>query len=708
MARLFGTKYYCLLIPSSPAITVSLGHLVEHLTCFSCSRPYEFQLQQFNHSLAEEGLQSRFYSEMGKVVNISKWKKINARLLGIGRGMVPPSAWTVLSILRGRGFEAYLVGGCVRDLILKRAPKDFDIITTAKLQQIKAQFFRSMIIGRRFPICRVFIKDSVVEVSSFETASRVDGNEKVGFLERPSGCDERDFILWRDSMHRDFTINSLFFDPFMHQIYDYTNGMSDLRSLKLRTITPAQLSFEEDCARILRGLRLAGRLGLSISKETETAMHKLSSSVENLGKGRIMTELNYMLSYGAAVSTICLLQKFNLLEMFLPFQATYLQKSGKRSAWTSRMLLKLFFNLDKLVSCDRPCDCLLWVGLLAFHQALAINPQDALVIWAFASVLYHGKWQDGVKFARNNAKTDVKFLPEISGFSEIKSDTELAEKVTHLAFLVQEFMNSCTSDDGNPDSPFSSVVFNGKAAHRAAKLFDVLVNDVESYNNRRENFTIDHVLLGKGDLHETRLVIGKVILETLSGDIVEGVEVTQNQPTIIQEECDSTLSNLQHDEVVIKRDKKHILLQRMDRKQKLAKTENSSEHDIVVKNVKLVKNGIFQGTTKMHKKLAEVTQLPDDEFDVIQSRRLDEDKKCLLSEMSAQRYDDSEYQDEVLKHMEASQKHNLSKEEGIKLGVRKHLHTILEAVAKKNTQHTKQDLVKKKKRDRPLLSSLFK
>nr|GFD14155.1 polynucleotide adenylyltransferase family protein [Tanacetum cinerariifolium] len=97
----------------------------------------------------------------------------------------------------------------------------------------------------------------------------------------PKGCDKSDLKLWKNSMHRDFTVNSLFFDPVNFKIYDYNNAMKDLLDLKLRTLVPAHLSFTEDCARILRGLRIAARLGLSFSKDIEAAIHRQASSLLN-------------------------------------------------------------------------------------------------------------------------------------------------------------------------------------------------------------------------------------------------------------------------------------------------------------------------------------------------------------------------------------------------------------------------------------------
>lgn len=497
------------------------------------------RFQRGNHTLDEGGLQAALYSEMApphllpKEVDTSNWKKIPARKFGIADSMIPSPSWIVLNTLRRAGFEAYLVGGCVRDLVLKRIPKDFDVITTANLKQIKRKFNRAEIIGRRFPICMVHIKGSIIEVSSFETvAEQNKDKEKTLSSLIPNGCNGKDLIRWKNSMHRDFTINSLFFDPFTSNIYDYNNGMSDLKYLKLRTLIPAHVSFQEDRARILRGLRIAARLGLSLSKDTESAMHDLSASIKDLDKFRLMLELNYMLSYGAAESSIWLLHRFNLLHILLPIQAAYVNQ--QRSAKNSMMLMKLFFNLDKLVSCDHPTDSKLWVGLLMFHMALVNNPQDALVVWTFASVLYHGNWEAGVEFAREHAKVEVKFVPEISGLVETKSDEDLAKDVAQFASLVQDSACALTeihdlleSMSRYPFSPCSGLVFlPKKIAKGAAKIFDMMVEDIKSFIHERwsESQEINYRSLGKGEPCETRYVLGKIILETMNAGPI-GVEI---------------------------------------------------------------------------------------------------------------------------------------------------------------------------------------
>ncbi|XP_042508935.1 uncharacterized protein LOC122084613 isoform X2 [Macadamia integrifolia] len=499
--------------------------------------------------------------------DISTWRAFDSRSFGISRPMIPSSTWTVLKILQRKGFEAYLVGGCVRDLVLRRIPKDFDVITTAKLGQIKKQFNRARIVGRRFPICLVNLQGSAIEVSSFETVAERAKEEEMIFLPQMStNCDRKDYVRWRDCLHRDFTINSLFFDPFVNRIYDYADGLKDLKTGKVRTVIPAQLSFKEDCARILRGIRIVARLGLSFSEETAVAIHDLCSSILSLDKQRLMMEMNFMLSYGAAESSFFLLRRFKLLDILLPVHAAYLaQQADNQSAQNSIMLMKLFFNMDRLLACDHPSDCTLWIGLLAFHLALVEEPQDALVVWAFCSTLYHGNWREAVKCARENALEHVQFVPEILQACITKSDQTLAEEVSHLASLVQYSIDVLTdpkclleSMSRYPLFPCSGLVFISKRMGEiVAGIFDVLLNDVESYIYERESFEINYGLLGKGDWNEIRFVLGKVIMKTLSSGITKKRQPTavatkiEQQQQLVELKWPSTLDGLEEQSAVL-------------------------------------------------------------------------------------------------------------------------------------------------------------
>ncbi|KAJ8531428.1 hypothetical protein K7X08_026862 [Anisodus acutangulus] len=502
-------------------------------------------LQKFKHTFSECEGQSQFGDtgtssviEAGEI-DFSKWRKLDSRNFGISRSSIPPSAWVVLKILHGEGFEAYLVGGCVRDLILNRIPKDFDIITNARLPQIKKQFHRCEIVGRRFPICRVHAKGSVVEVSSFDTvAKHAEKEEELFDPKMPQGCAQKDFILWKNSMQRDFTINSLFFNPFVNRIYDYANAMGDLRSLKLRTLVPAHLSFGEDSARILRGLRLAARVNLSFTKEIEDAMHELTSSIVSLSKSRIMMELNYMMSYGAAEPSLSLLQRYNILEIVLPFHGAYLaQQASKQLDKSSVMLMKLFSSLDQLVTCGQPSHDSVWVALLAFHLALITHPQHAFVILTFASVLYHPNWEEAVKFAEKHSEDAAVYGPEFSDSQGSISDDELATKVAQLAVQVQKSINILADRDSLleamskfPGASCSGLVFVSNKMGRAVEfMFDILVKDVTSLKTRRNIYSIDYCSLGKGHMRETRLLLGKVILDTIVPGVTSGVNDQQKE-----------------------------------------------------------------------------------------------------------------------------------------------------------------------------------
>ncbi|KAL4369112.1 hypothetical protein GQ457_05G006050 [Hibiscus cannabinus] len=653
---------------------------------FSASLNSLTRFQRSNHTtLGERSLKAELYSEMAPAVDVvdkSKWKKIQASKVGISASMISHPSWVVLNILHKGGFEAYLVGGCVRDLLLNRVPKDFDVVTTANLKQIKNKFHRAQIIGRRFPICMVHVKGSIIEVSSFETVAKHNEEkekEKASSSFVPKRCDEKDLIRWRNSRDRDFTINSLFFDPFTGNIYDYNDGMSDLKLSMLRTLIPAHVSFREDCARILRGLRIAARLRLSFSKDTERAMHDLSSSIGALDKFRLMLEMNYMLSYGAAVPSICLLQRFNLLNILLPFQAAYInhQRSGKNSM----MLMKLFFNLDKLVSCDHPADSSLWVGLLMFHLALVNNPQDARIVWTFASVLYHGNLKAGVEFGRELAKSKVKFVPEISGFSETKSDEDLAEEVAQFASLVQDSVWALTETNNllesmsrYPFSPCSGLVFIPKRiAKNTAKLFDFIVEDIESFTIGRGRISpeINYHLLGIGDPFETRYVLGKIILETMkAGPCEDGAEIATDEKECLQPKASEEI--LTNNQSPMKKDKRRAPSLsdsdgkgRMPKKQKMVETNhNHSEPHTPRKNrIVFVKDDPIDTAKKLQKlmKTSKISEfktnstqgnIPEKEIDHLQGQ-----EKTVVKESKSKK-DDAKKSNKHAKSVAEKLKHH--------------------------------------------------
>lgn len=221
-----------------------------------------------------------------------------------------------------------------------------------------------------------------------------------------------------------------------------------------------------------------------------------------------------------------LLKRFNLREFLLPFHAAYLNDHS--GAQTPRMLMNLFFKLDSMVSCDQPCDFGLWVSLLAVHLALVNNPQDALVVWTFSSVLYHGNWNEGVKAARQLTVARVNF-PEILEPRGDVSNDELARMVANFASNVLDSVDALTDSESllkamshYPTSPCSRFVFISKnAGNEVVQIFNVLVDDITSLSNERNSSSIDYKLLGKGDIRETRFALGKVIMDTMRSGIIQ-------------------------------------------------------------------------------------------------------------------------------------------------------------------------------------------
>ncbi|KAG5046092.1 hypothetical protein JHK86_015498 [Glycine max] len=273
-----------------------------------------------------------------------------------------------------KGYDVYLVGGCVWDLILKQTPKDFDVTRTFSLCEI---------VGKRFPVCHVHIDDTIVEVSSFDTTKCKAGMEFSHHIEAPNGCDKKDQLRWMNCLNRDFTINGL------HTICTTLMLLTNFMLLQVRTVIPTETSFQEDCAGILRAIRIAARLGFSISKETTHFIKNLSSSVLSLDKGRLLMEMNYMLAYGSGEASLRLLWKSGLLDILLPFQSLFSNLDNLLTP-NRPFLLDLFSKLDKLLAPNRPCQNSLWVGILALHKALSDRLRDPLAVAAFSLAVHNG------------------------------------------------------------------------------------------------------------------------------------------------------------------------------------------------------------------------------------------------------------------------------------------------------------------------------
>ncbi|XP_018480464.1 uncharacterized protein LOC108851524 isoform X1 [Raphanus sativus] len=459
-----------------------------------------------------------------------EWKQVNSKDLGITSSMIDKPTRQVLNGLRRKGHDVYLVGGCVRDLILKRTPRDFDILTSAELREVVRTFSRCEIVGRRFPICHVHVGDDIVEVSSFSTSAQNSSrNMRRSELRESSVSDgDEDCIRLNNCLQRDFTINGLMFDPYAKLVYDYLGGIEDIRKAKVRTVIHAGTSFQQDCARILRAIRVAARLGFRISKETAHFIKHLSFLVQRIDRGRILMEMNYMLAYGSAEASLRLLWKFGILEIILPIQAAYLAGTGfKRRDKRTNMLLSLFANLDKLLAPDRPCHSCLWIAILAFHKALSDQPRSPLVVAAFSLAVHNGgDIQEAAEITKKITRPHDSSFFELVAQEPEEENMEfqtLLDEVMDLDASVKDALNQMT--DGYyiskamaayPQAPFSDMVFIPLQLYlRAGRIFECVREERRMGFEAKQGSKIEYGALYSGDVTEIRHVFARVVFDTV-------------------------------------------------------------------------------------------------------------------------------------------------------------------------------------------------
>lgn len=216
----------------------------------------------------------------------------------------------ILQKLRDAGFIAYLVGGGVRDLLLDRRPKDYDISTSASPEEIRKLFRNSILIGKRFRLAHIRFGHKIFEVSTFR-----------------SGDTETDALILRDNnwgtpeedaLRRDFTINGLFYDAATQTIIDYVGGYADIRKKYLRTIGLPYLRFKQDPVRMLRLIKFQARFGLEIDPEARIALLECRGEILKSSPARILEELLRMLESGAAHSFFKLMTEHGLLQLMMP------------------------------------------------------------------------------------------------------------------------------------------------------------------------------------------------------------------------------------------------------------------------------------------------------------------------------------------------------------------------------------------------------
>lgn len=289
---------------------------------------------------------------------------------------VSAPAVAVVGKLRDAGFDAYLVGGSVRDLLLGRTPKDFDVATDATPEDVREVFARTRLVGRRFRIAHVRMGREVIEVSTFRramaTAANGNGDAAASGEERLPLVSAQGMILRdnaygsidEDAFRRDFTVNALYYDPVAHVVLDYCGGFEDIESGTLRLIGDAEQRFREDPVRLLRAMRFAAKLGLGLHSDAVAAIAPTRHLLGAVPPARLFDEFAKLFLSGHAERAMELLTAHGLADFLL-------LPRGEGQAFVRRALA----NTDSRLREGKPATPAFLLAAFLWHEYLARAPQ---------------------------------------------------------------------------------------------------------------------------------------------------------------------------------------------------------------------------------------------------------------------------------------------------------------------------------------------
>ena len=286
---------------------------------------------------------------------------------GIARERISRCALTVTQTLQRHEFAAFVVGGAVRDLLLGREPKDFDVATDATPEEVRRLFRRSRIIGRRFRLVHVMCGPETVEVSTFRGGDAAEDDEARRSDEH--GRILRDNVFGnqeQDATRRDFTINALFYDPASQEIWDYHDGVDDLRKRRLRMIGNPEKRYREDPVRLLRAVRLAASRGLEIDARSRKPIRALADLLANVPTSRLFDEMLKLLLSGHAVECVTKLRREGLHHGLLPLLDVILEQP-----LGERFVMLALKTTDERIRAEKPVSPAFLFAALLWHEVLA-------------------------------------------------------------------------------------------------------------------------------------------------------------------------------------------------------------------------------------------------------------------------------------------------------------------------------------------------
>ncbi|MDY4595277.1 MAG: polynucleotide adenylyltransferase PcnB [[Pasteurella] aerogenes] len=276
---------------------------------------------------------------------------VKASQYGIYPRMISKNALFVVEKLQRQGFEAYIVGGCLRDLLLGKNPKDFDVATNARPEQVQSIFQRQCrLVGRRFRLAHVMFGRDIIEVATFRANHQENHNEGQA-KQNEDGMLLRDNVygtLEQDAARRDFTVNALYYNPQNNTLCDYFHGLEDLKAGKLRLIGDPVVRYQEDPVRMLRSIRFMAKLDMFLEKPSETPIRRLAPLLKNIPPARLFDESLKLLQNGHGVKTYKLLREYHLFEQLFPALMPYFTE--QEDSFAERMILKSLTSTDERVA----------------------------------------------------------------------------------------------------------------------------------------------------------------------------------------------------------------------------------------------------------------------------------------------------------------------------------------------------------------------
>lgn len=293
----------------------------------------------------------KIHKEIVKTPNFYLPKIIQRAQHNISRKNISRNALKVLYRLSQAGFDSYLVGGCVRDLLLGKHPKDFDVATNATPEEVYRLFRNCRLIGRRFKLAHVHFGREIIEVATFRRGHHMAHHEHAKTAE--SGIILRDNVygtLEEDAWRRDFSINALYYSIRDFSLLDFTGGLEDLKKKQIRILGDPDRRFMEDPVRLVRAIRFAGKLGFSIDSYSFHAIEKYKSLLKEVPAARLFEEMRKLFHSGASFQSFELLRRFELLPTLFPLLHQELKKNEIAASFVKHALQ----NTDERISKNKP------------------------------------------------------------------------------------------------------------------------------------------------------------------------------------------------------------------------------------------------------------------------------------------------------------------------------------------------------------------